>query len=69
MPIYEYRCESCEHHFEILQRLGDGAEGLVCPSCGTARLEKQFSTFASAAASPTAERAASPAGCCQGTLT
>lgn len=47
MPIYEYRCRECENRFEILQRLGQGAEGLECPRCGAQHLEKQFSTFAS----------------------
>ena len=23
MPLYEYRCASCDHRFEVLQRLGD----------------------------------------------
>ncbi len=45
MPLYEYRCDACDHRFEILQRLGEGAGGLTCPSCGGADLEKQFSTF------------------------
>jgi len=47
MPLYEYACAECGHRFEILQRLGEGAEGLSCPKCDAARVEKQFSTFAS----------------------
>ena len=47
MPLYEYRCGECGHRFEILQRLGEGPEGLACPRCGARRLAKQFSTFAS----------------------
>jgi len=46
MPIYEYRCRDCGERFEILQRLGQGAEGLVCPGCGAEPVEKVFSTFA-----------------------
>ena len=69
MPIYEYRCEECDHRFEILQRLGDGAAGLACPDCGTTeRLEKMFSTFASAAPEGLAAEPMS-GGCCQGTAT
>lgn len=48
MPLYEYRCPQCGHRFEILQRMGEGAEGLTCPRCGAGKVEKQFSTFASA---------------------
>ena len=51
MPLYEYQCRECGHRFEILQRLGEGAEGLVCPACGEKRLAKQFSTFASGSGS------------------
>src|SRR5262249_41362214 len=46
MPLYEYRCRGCGNQFEVLQRLGEGAEGLACTSCGAAALDKQFSTFA-----------------------
>ena len=46
MPLYEYACTACDHRFEILQRLGEGADGLDCPACGAHELEKQLSTFA-----------------------
>jgi len=59
MPLYEYRCEACEHQFEILQRLGETGDGLSCPECGVKRLEKMFSTFAAAA---TEGSMAQPAG-------
>ena len=46
MPIYEYRCEPCDHTFETLIRgTGDVAH---CPSCGAIDLVKQFSVPASA---------------------
>ena len=60
MPLYEYRCGECGHRFEILQRLGEGSEGLACPRCGARRLAKQFSTFASVGAT---EGPAAGAGC------
>jgi putative FmdB family regulatory protein len=51
MPLYEYRCHNCKAAFEVLQNLGKTAEGLTCPECGEKDVEKQFSTFASAASS------------------
>lgn len=51
MPLYEYRCRQCDARFEVLQRLGDGAQGLVCPKCESSELSKQFSTFAAASSS------------------
>lgn len=31
MPIYEYRCQSCDHELEALVR--NGKEPSACPSC------------------------------------
>ena len=67
MPIYEYRCEECDHRFEILQQLGENGDGLTCPGCGAPGLEKLFSTFAAAAEGSTAAPAG--VGCCRGTPT
>ncbi len=58
MPIYEYRCADCSHRFEILQRMGENGDGLVCPQCGARKVEKQLSTFAAATASPGASSSA-----------
>jgi putative FmdB family regulatory protein len=46
MPIYEYRCKSCETHFDVLQRGGEEKKDLRCPKCGHEKVEKQFSAFA-----------------------
>lgn len=46
MPIYEYRCDPCDHTFETLIRgRGDVAR---CPKCGNVELAKQFSVPAAA---------------------
>jgi len=42
MPIYEYRCSSCGHELEALQRLAD-APLTECPACHAAALVKQVS--------------------------
>jgi putative FmdB family regulatory protein len=42
MPLFEYQCKTCGHHFEALVT---GARQPLCPGCGSADLEKQFSTF------------------------
>ena len=45
MPIYEYRCESCEHKLEKLQRMSDG--NLVdCPECEQPSLKRLVSASA-----------------------
>lgn len=42
MPIYEYRCPSCSHPFEHLQKITDG-KSVKCPKCGT-RARRQISS-------------------------
>jgi putative FmdB family regulatory protein len=42
MPIYEYRCASCGHELEALQKLSD-APLTVCPACHRAELKKLLS--------------------------
>jgi len=42
MPIYEYRCSSCGHELEALQKLSD-APLRACPSCNAESLVKQVS--------------------------
>jgi putative FmdB family regulatory protein len=42
MPIYEYRCQSCGHELEKLQRMSE-APLTVCPSCGKPELRRLIS--------------------------
>lgn len=43
MPIFEYVCQQCRHHFEVIVQ---GARLPECPACKSKELEKQFSVFA-----------------------
>ena len=42
MPIYEYRCESCGHQKEHLQKMSDSAL-TTCPACGQESYSKLLS--------------------------
>lgn len=42
MPIYEYRCQSCGHEFETIQKLSD-APLTTCPACAEETLRKKVS--------------------------
>src|SRR3954464_14320707 len=42
MPIYEYRCSSCSHELEALQKFSD-APLTSCPACGKDSLIKKIS--------------------------
>jgi putative FmdB family regulatory protein len=78
MPIYEFHCDKCDNDSEILVRSSDW-KGTTCPHCGSVRLTKKLSVFASAASTTTGgggeaccagEGAACPVnsggGCCCG---
>ena len=42
MPIYEYRCESCGHELDALQKLSDGPLQ-DCPGCQAPSLRRLIS--------------------------
>jgi putative FmdB family regulatory protein len=41
MPIYEYKCNECENHFEAMQKMSEDPLS-ICEKCG-GKLEKQWS--------------------------
>jgi putative FmdB family regulatory protein len=48
MPMYEYRCEPCDHTFETLVR--SSSDVPQCPRCKGTTLVKEFSVPAAARA-------------------
>lgn len=45
MPIYEYRCEQCNHTFEVIQKINENPLQ-DCPECNQPKLRKLVSTSA-----------------------
>lgn len=41
MPIYAYKCESCGHSKDVLQKMSD-APLTGCPQCGAPAFKKQL---------------------------
>ena len=41
MPIYAYKCESCGHAKDVLQKMSD-APLVDCPACGKPAFKKQL---------------------------
>lgn len=41
MPIYAYKCESCGHSTDVLQKMSD-APLVDCPACGAPAFKKQL---------------------------
>ena len=44
MPIYEFSCDACAHAFE--KRVASSRSRVLCPKCESAKVTRQFSTFA-----------------------
>jgi putative FmdB family regulatory protein len=59
MPIFEYLCMECGHRFEKLQK-DSSTHPADCPSCGSAEVRRELSTFSPAGA------VSSVAGCFSG---
>ena len=47
MPLYEYRCGSCEKQFDVTQSVHARAEDTVCPFCQAQEATRLLSSFAS----------------------
>ncbi len=41
MPIYEFKCEACEHEFEKLMGVAD-PRPRKCPECGELKVRKRL---------------------------
>lgn len=53
MPLYEFTCQECTHHFETLLFNGDVAQ---CPKCASEKLARELSLPARPAGETTAGR-------------
>jgi len=57
MPIFEYKCSSCDKLFETLVRSNTQP---TCPNCGGTYLAKQLSVFAAATGGGGSSQEAAP---------
>ena len=62
MPIYEYTCLECDEPFEVMH-LSSKEGRVVCPKCGSAKIRKNFSSFAAKVGSSGDIGACSAGGC------
>ena len=42
MPIYDYFCKTCDHSFDVLQKISE-PKLIDCPKCGESTLKKMLS--------------------------
>ncbi len=62
MPIYEFRCESCQEVFEHLAMGRQDGLDTRCPACGGEQLSRVLSTCASVVNASPSQAAPSCAG-------
>jgi putative FmdB family regulatory protein len=63
MPIFEYVCAGCGHHFEAIVM---GSQEAACPKCNARELEQQLSKFAAHSQSPARSTPCGSNSCCMG---
>ena len=47
MPLFEFVCTACQGDFEELVRSASATDEVNCPKCGSPKVQKKISTFAS----------------------
>jgi putative FmdB family regulatory protein len=47
MPLFEFVCNECDQPFEELVRSMSAIDYVTCPKCGSQKIAKKISTFAS----------------------
>lgn len=70
MPLYEYRCRTCDERFELRRSMDEAADSAPCPHghADTVRLLSMFATVGPSASRTTGPVPAAPSGggCCGG---
>jgi putative FmdB family regulatory protein len=69
MPLYEYRCRTCDDVFELRRAMSESNAPADCPHghADTVRLLSVFASAGSAAAATVARSGGAPSGgCCGG---
>ncbi|MEI7617204.1 MAG: zinc ribbon domain-containing protein [Actinomycetota bacterium] len=63
MPLYEYRCRTCEDTFELRRAMAESSDPATCPSghLNSVRLLSVFASVGAAGSSP-ASASAAPSG-------
>jgi len=61
MPIFEFSCRNCDHHFETIVQ--SSREKVKCPKCDSKSVEKQLSVFNSVGSAKEAETTGGGCAC------
>lgn len=45
MPLYEYVCKDCGHHFDVLRSIKDADKPIQCRGCQSENITRAMSVF------------------------
>lgn len=45
MPLYEYVCDECGYHFDMLRSMREANEPVACPKCNSPLTHRVVSSF------------------------
>lgn len=63
MPIFEYKCEECNHKYEVLHKGQSTNEEVTCPKCKSKSKTKLFSSFKASVSSSSTSNYCSDGSC------
>lgn len=63
MPIYSYRCDECDHRFDLLVGVTADSAERKCAKCGSQKVKKTLASFSVGSSTP------EPSSCSAGTCT
>ena len=63
MPVFEYKCTTCNSKFEVLHKSSLKQEDVTCPECSSKEIKKLFSTFSASIPSQTNNNVCNPENC------
>lgn len=66
MPLYEYVCKDCGHHFDVLRSMKDADKPIMCKSCQSTQTTRALSLFYAASEGRSVTSSGGGCGGCSG---
>jgi putative FmdB family regulatory protein len=66
MPIYDYQCRSCGATYDVLHKVREVLDDVVCPSCGSGEHVRLLSASGFSMGKSGPDTSCAPGGCCGG---
>jgi putative FmdB family regulatory protein len=64
MPVYTYLCKDCGKKFDLLLGMTKTKPEIICKSCGSKNVKKEFSSFSTPNSSDSGYSGSCPTGTC-----